>query len=119
MLIIILTYVVYRVFRWLARYLTGQVKALDGEEDSMMDRRADTISRVASTSGVAVIIGTAVQYLQQALAYVVVFDLLDPCFDLFEAIIIRDSGGKNIKYGAGKVLRAHPGRISQFVFEWR
>ena len=58
-LIVVLAFVAYRAFRLLTRVITRRVKSIDGEENSLLDRRADTISRVLSTGGAALIVSTA------------------------------------------------------------
>ena len=59
LLIIVLAFVAYRAFRLLTRLITRQVKSIDEQENSLLDRRADTISRVISTGGVSLIVATA------------------------------------------------------------
>jgi small conductance mechanosensitive channel len=41
------------------RVISHRVKELDGDEDSLLDRRTDTISRVISTAGVTILAATS------------------------------------------------------------
>ena len=59
LLIMVLAFVAYRAFRLLTRIIMGRVKAIDDEDNSLLDRRTDTIGRVISTAGATLILATA------------------------------------------------------------
>ncbi len=60
LLIVVLAIIAQRLLNLLSRYLTRQIKELDDVEGSELDKRTDTIFRVINSTGLVLIIGTAV-----------------------------------------------------------
>jgi small conductance mechanosensitive channel len=60
LLILVVSVVAYYLLGMLTRTLSGRIQAMDGEEDSELDRRTKTIFRVIHSTGVVIIISTAV-----------------------------------------------------------
>jgi small conductance mechanosensitive channel len=60
LLILVVSVVAYYLLGMLTRTLSRRIQAMDGEEDSELDRRTKTIFRVVHSTGVVVIISTAV-----------------------------------------------------------
>lgn len=59
LLVIVLAIVCLVLLRLITKHLKKKVQSLDGEDDSMLDKRTHTITGVIWTTGVVVIIGTA------------------------------------------------------------
>lgn len=59
LIILILAIVAYWLLSIFTRHLPERIKRIDGEEDSLFDRRTETISRLIRTTGIVVILITA------------------------------------------------------------
>lgn len=59
-LILVVSTVAYYLLGMLTRTLSRRIQAMDGEEDSELDRRTKTIFRVVHSTGVVIIISTAI-----------------------------------------------------------
>ena len=57
-IILLITFVAYRLLGVLTRYLSQQVQELDDEDGSDLDKRTETIFRVINSSGIVLIVGT-------------------------------------------------------------
>lgn len=58
--IILFTFVAYRLLGVLTRAATRRIQALDGEEDSELDKRTATIFNVIHSTGLVLVVGTAI-----------------------------------------------------------
>ena len=59
LLVIILAIVGLVLLRMITKHLKKKVQSLDGEDDSLLDKRTDTITGVIWTTGSVIIVGTA------------------------------------------------------------
>ncbi|MAU00297.1 MAG: mechanosensitive ion channel protein [Anaerolineaceae bacterium] len=60
LLILVVSVAAYYLLGMLTRTLSRRIQAMDGEEDSELDRRTKTIFRVVHSTGVVIIVSTAI-----------------------------------------------------------